>query len=149
MPRSKPEGPKRPTFKLKAYNRQQTRKLWDEMLESRTVLRTWCRNSRVYPANLIISVIKHFPYEWEEWKDKLGPIIVKTCEYCKRDFYANVSSQRRCDIRCARNDWIAKNPEYAERKRKADIDRHSKTSIKRRKPPERDLAFPHEENPEG
>lgn len=97
-----------------------TRRHWEALLESRKMLRTYCREVKISRANLIISVQRHFPDEWADSEFRLGPIEKRICEYCSREFYVNTGRQRFCDDLCTHNARVSRDPEaYA--KRLADL----------------------------
>lgn len=95
----------------KLYTRKETRTHWDAILAGLPLpLKTYCRRQGLYRQDMILSVIKHFPDEWQEWKDKVGPVIVKKCTYCGLDFYVNNPRQGFCNRWCYRQHWRASNP---------------------------------------
>lgn len=139
-------------------DKKTTRKHWDELLETRDFLRAWCKKNKIIPAVLILSVIKHFPGEWEVQKDQLGELPQGTCDYCNRTFWATFKNQKYCDTRCARANWVRNHPEYVAKKAVEDAQRAAdkkkaredkKAAADAAKQAQRDLAFPHEEDPEG
>lgn len=157
-PAVKKKHPPGKSKRITLLDKKTTRKHWDELIESRDFLRAWCKKNKIIPANLILSVIKHFPAEWEMQKDQLGEMPQGTCDYCNRTFWATFKSQKYCDTRCARANWVRNHPEYVAQKvvddAKRAADKRKATQDKREaadaaKQAQRDLAFSHEENPEG
>jgi len=108
--------------KRQIRDKKTTRKMWDELLESRQMLRHWCYAGKVPASDLIYSMLKHFPAEWEQWKDRLGKLHEGTCEFCTRHFYGNVKAQRFCDDVCARNNWISRQEDFHGNKRARDTE---------------------------
>lgn len=94
--------------KLAIFSKADTRKYWDELLESRQMLRTWCRHQRIMRSHLILSVQRYFPEEWEANLYRLGPIPTGVCSYCGRDFYKNTGKQAYCDQLCADNARVSR-----------------------------------------
>lgn len=148
---AKKKSPPGKSKRIILFDKNTTRKHWDDLLETRDFLRAWCKKNKMLPASLILSVIKHFPHEWEDRKDQLGELPQGACEYCTRVFWGTYKSQRFCDTRCARANWVRNNPEYLIKKAASDSRRSDgkKKAKQAAATAQRDLALPHEENPEG
>lgn len=104
--------------RARLYDRRMTRKHWDAILVfplKKTKLNTYCRMNSLYRQEMILSVIKHFPQEWEQHRDAVGPIAVGKCKHCGLEFYANNPRQGFCNRWCYRQYWRQANPGWRER----------------------------------
>lgn len=109
--------------KITIMSKADTRAHWDAMIESRQMLRSYCRGARIMRSHLILSMLKYFPDEWAENEFRLGPIDKGNCKFCKREFYRNIGRQEYCDEVCTNNARIARDPEYHNKKNKEWRDR--------------------------
>lgn len=87
------------------FRRDVARKHWDAVLAQDRAMKTWCRSNKVLMGQLIRSVIKFFPEEWEKHKDSLGEIMVGKCAVCTLPFYANTKKQKFCSDQCGEQVW--------------------------------------------
>lgn len=110
------------------YSKQATRKLWDDLLESKKRLTTWCRSNRVNRQEIVLSVQKHFPLEWQDKEHLLGAIPTAICEYCGLEFIINVAGQRFCNAGEARKNWDVVNPGYSSARRSVKSRNGKKTT---------------------
>lgn len=91
--------------KIQFFSSQTARKHWDAVLGQDRPMKTWCRLNKILMGQLIRSVIKFFPDEWEKHKDNLGEIMVHECIGCGLPFYANAKKQRLCSETCGAYVW--------------------------------------------
>lgn len=87
------------------FSRPVTRTHWDAMLASKKGIKAWCRPNKVLMGQLIRSMIKFFPDEWEELKGTIGEYLVYKCHACTLDFFANSKRQKYCSDRCGETKW--------------------------------------------
>lgn len=93
-----------------------TLKHWTALLAGDLSLNEYAYRNQVYRNEFILGVQKHFPQEWEEFKDKIGPIVQRNCAHCGREFYVNARIQKFCKYACREQAWLAV-PENAEANR--------------------------------
>lgn len=89
-------------------SRPETRKHWDTMLASKKGIKAWSRPNRVLMGQLIRSVIKFFPEEWEKHKDSIGEYLVYKCEACTKEYFANSKKQKFCSESCGEQVWASR-----------------------------------------